>query len=103
MKLTKRQLRRIIREVMEVPMFAVDIRNPGETAYDMGMPFEEYIQLYVDIANEVGVKVVQNAPDLFTVQGPEDAIIAWGSEVNSEEGGPSFNVEEFREYIMREV
>ena len=105
MKITKRQLRRIIREAMAggTALFASNIEDPALQARDMGMSFGEYIQLYIDAADKAGVKIVQNTPDMFTVQGPEEAIVEWGFQVNQMEGGPSFNEAEFREYAMYEV
>ncbi len=123
MKITRRQLKRIIREekrkvlaekrirnivrrkLVEArgAMFAADIQEPAVMADEMGMSLEEYIQLYIDAANKAGVKIVQNTPDMFTVQGPEDAIVEYGFQVNQMEGGPSFNEAEFREYAMYEV
>ena len=103
MKITKRQLRRIIRESMGASLFAADIEDPIMQAEDMGMSFGEYIQLYIDAASTAGVEIVQNTPDMFTVQGPEEAIVEWGFQVNQMEGGPSFNEAEFREFAMYEV
>ena len=114
MRITRRQIRKLIREWFsdehdpktgrrDGATFASDIESPAQQAKEMGMSFEEYIQLYIDAANKAGVKIVQNTPDVFTVQGPADAVIEYGFQVNQMEGGPSFNEEEFAEYAMHEV
>ena len=105
MRITKRQLRRIIREAMAggTALFASNIEDPALQARDMGMSFEDFIQLYVDAANKAGVQIVQNTPSVFTVQGPEAAVVDYGFQVNQMEGGPSFNEAEFREFAMYEV
>ena len=122
MKITKRQLKRIIKEeysrlkkqglVKESPgqykttpgsMFAVDIEDPIIQSEDMGMSFGEYIQMYIDAAHKAGVEIVQNTPNMFTVRGSEAAIVEYGFQVNQMEGGPSFNEAEFREYAMYEI
>ena len=114
-KITRRQLKRIIKEeynklkwkglIREAmgPLFAVDVEEPGMQAEDMDMSFGEYIKLYIDAAKKAGVNIVENTPDMFTVHGTEDAIVEFGFQVNQMTGGPSFSEEEFREYAMYRV
>ena len=114
MRITRRQIRKLIREwfsdehnpttgFRDGATYAADIEEPAQQANEIGMSFEEYIQLYIDAANKAGVKIMQNTPDVFTVQGPADAVIEYGFQINQAEGGPSFNEEEFAEYAMYEV
>jgi len=89
-------------------MFRADIEDPAAQADEMGMSHEEFIQLYVDAvakadASHKGLEIVENTPEVFTVEGPEDAVIEYGFQVNQAEGGPSFNEEEYRDYAMYEV
>jgi len=113
--ITKKQLKRIIREeysrlkrrglIRESRgrMFVSQIMDPGMMAEDMGMGFEEYIQPYVDLANQLGLSIEVNNYDNFQVKGPEQAVVEFGAGSNQLEGGPSFNESEFREYGMWEV
>ena len=111
MKITKRQLRRIIKEEITHQRiaeargggFGVDILEPAAMADEIGMSHEEYIQLHIDAAKDAGVEIVENTPDIFTVQGSSRALLKYGSLVAQAEGGPSFNAREFKEYAMYEV
>ena len=117
MKLTKRQLIRIIKEeytqlkreglIIEARrpnrQFVTQIMDPGMMAEDMGMGFEEYIQPYVDLANQLRLTIEVNDYDNFQVKGSKSKILKFGAGSNTIEGGSSFNRAEFMEYGMWEV
>tara|TARA_B100000214_G_C23824456_1_gene561231 strand:- start:273 stop:656 length:384 start_codon:yes stop_codon:yes gene_type:complete len=124
MKITKRQLKRIIKKTIleagnpnetrtdpktgltyrsRTPVWRVDIEDPAMMADDFGMDHAEYIQMYVDVVNQMDpslIKIVKNTPEVLTVEGGEDALLDFGWRVNQAEGGPSFNEQEYREYAM---
>ena len=104
--LAERRMQNIIRQRISEARggkFAVDILEPAAAASEIGMSHGEYIQLHVDAANRAKVKIVENTPDIFTVQGSSRALLKYGRLVAQAEGGPSFNAQEFKEYAMYEV
>ena len=112
MKISKTNLEKIIREEYSKlksrglitegrpGSWAVDIQDPAEQAEWSGMSHGEYVQPIIKIAEDLGLRILEDSPEVFTVSGSKRKLIEFGFQMNQLEGGPAFNKEEYLEYAV---
>ena len=93
MKITKRQLRRIIKEAWQAERehyYSTDKPRGASTfAADFINPDHGSIKEYLSLAVQLGLQVTTNTPKMLTVQGSKDALIEFGAILEEMEGGPN--------------
>ena len=111
MRITKRQLRRIIREAIGErtkpygKLYGLDYHEVGETAEMLEMSFEEYAEAYDEAASRHNVRITKRTPELITVVGEKNNLINFAAQIWDEEAGgaESFPEDEALEmmYVIR--
>ena len=94
MKISKRQLRKIIKEAWQAERehyYSTDKPRGAVTfAADFINPDQESVRwMYLDLAKDLGLQVTTNTPKMLTVQGSQEALIEFGRHVEDVEGGPN--------------